>query len=127
MVIQTDEKIYIPRPDKKLEVTPNQKVVFDAKASDMIKTVTQLPTIITKIEALPQFQFKDESVVEVFEALEQAYGINFEFDKEKLSTCTITTKLNDEPLFEKLNIICTALNLTYVEKDATIFIRGNGC
>jgi len=127
MVIQTDEKIYIPRPDKKLEVTPNQKVVFDAKASDMIKTITPLPQLITKIETLPQFQFRDESVAKVFEVLEQAYGIDFEFNKEKLMDCTITTKLKDEPLFQKLKIICTALNLTFTEQDATIFIHGNGC
>lgn len=127
MVVQTDEKMFIPRPDKKLEVTPNQRVVFDAKASDMIRMVTELPQVIAKLETLPKFKFENDSVVKVFEALEIAYGIDFQFDEQNLANCLITTELNDEPLFEKLNIICIALDLKFKEKDAVIFIEGKGC
>ncbi len=127
IVVETDEKISIPQPNKKLEVTPNQKVVFDKKGGDMIRTVTKLPQVIVKMEELPQFEFNNESVVKVFRALEQAYGIDLEFDENRLKGCTITTKLDKEPLFEKMNIICIALGLKFEEKDATIFIEGEGC
>jgi len=127
IVVQTDERISIPRPNKKIEVTPNQKVVFNKKGRRMIKMVTELPQVITKLEDLPQFNFRNESVIKVFRVIEQAYGIDLEFDEELLKTCTITTKLENEPLFQKMNIICTALNLEFREVDAVIFIEGEGC
>ena len=127
MIVEADEKISLPLPNKKIEVTPNQKVVFDRKAENMIRTVAPLPQIIKKVEELPQFQFKNEPIAKIFTALEEAYGIDLEFDEATLSNCTVTTTLNDEPLFQKLNIICMALNLEYSEKDAVIFIKGEGC
>ncbi len=127
IIVETDERISIPRPNKKLEVTPNQKVVFDKKRAEMIRTVTETPQVITQLEELPQFKFKNESVIKVFKAFEQIYGIDLEFDAELLEGCTITTQLEDEPLFQKLNIICTALELKFVERDAVIFIEGEGC
>lgn len=127
MIIQADEQILLPLPNKKLEVTPNQKVVFDKQKEDMRKTVATLPTVIKKVEDIVQFQFNDEPAQKVFEALEQAYGIDLVFDDKALLECTLTTKLNDVPLFQKLDIICTALNLKYVESDAVIFVTGDGC
>lgn len=126
-LIETDKKVLIPVPNKKLVVTPNQKVVFDLKEEEMIKTVTKTPRRLTELKELPQFQFDNESIIKVFEALELVYGIDIEYDAEKLKHCTITTDLRDEPLFEKLNIISMALGLKVKENDATIFITGSGC
>lgn len=129
IVVETDERISIPRPNKKLEVTPNQKVVFNKKKAEMIRTVTETPQVIPPLEKLklPQFRFKNESVIKVFQALEEVYGIDLEFEEETLNGCTITTQLENEPLFQKLNIICTALDLKFHERDAVIFIEGKGC
>lgn len=127
MIVMADEKIVMKRPNKKMEITPNQKVVFNRKGEEMVKTITALPQLIVKIEELPQFQFMDESVVKVFQMLETAYGIDLEFDAEKLTNCTIRATLDNEPLLEKLNIICLALDLTFLEKDAVIYINGDGC
>lgn len=125
--VETDEKIYVPKPNKKLEVTPNQKVVFNKNEQKMEKKLTRLPFAIKEIKSLPKYKFKNEPIIEVFETLEMAYGIDLIFNKELLSKCTITTTLTDESLFDKLNIICMALNLKFTEKDATIIIKGNGC
>lgn len=127
IVIQTDENIRVPKPNKKLEVTPNQKVVFDKTEEVMKKTVSEKATPIAKIETLPQLRFEDAAVSKVFSALETAYGIDLEYDEEQLKDCTITTKLKDEPLLQKLDIICKALDLKFTESDARIFIKGNGC
>jgi transmembrane sensor len=127
LLIETDERIILPLPNKKLVVTPNQKVIFDHAKEEMIKTVIKAPKIIKRLDELPQFHFKNHSIVEVFEILELAYGIDLEFDKEKFKNCTITTSLGNETLFEKLNIICLALNLKITEQEAVIFIKGDGC
>lgn len=127
MIVEADQKILVPQPNKKLEVTPNQKVVFDHQAESLTKTIAALPRIITRPEQLPQFRFQEESIVRVFEMLELAYGIELEYNAEQLEACTITTKLRDEPLLQKLSIICAALNLEFTEKNAIIYITGSGC
>ena len=127
IIIEADVPVILPMPNKKLEVTPNQKVVFDKVAEEMVKAIIPEPTIVTEIEEIDQLEFNSESVVAVFEALELAYGIEIEFDESQLSDCTITTKLDEEPLFEKLDIICMALDLKYTKKDVTVIIEGNGC
>ncbi len=125
--VKADKDIIVPLPNKKLIVTPNQKVVFDHKVEEMVKTLTEAPKVITELEELPQFQFNDESIVKVFEALEIAYGIDLDFDENKFKDCTITTSLGEETLFEKLTIIGFALDFKFTEKDAVIYIKGSGC
>ncbi|MEM6802938.1 MAG: DUF4974 domain-containing protein, partial [Bacteroidota bacterium] len=115
------------RPNKKLEVIPNQKVVFDREAKEMIKTISKAPELIRKLEDMPQFIFREEAVTTVFEALELAYGIDLIYNYQKLKTCTITTKLDDEPLLQKLEIICLSLELSFREEDGNILIEGEAC
>ena len=127
IIIEADEPVVMPLPNKKLLVTPNQKVVFDKEQEEMTKAIMRMPEVIVEVEEIPQLIFNNESVVEVFEALEVAYGIDIKFDESQLEDCTITTELDEEPLFQKLNIICMALDLKFMEKDAMIFIEGEGC
>ena len=127
ILLETNEKILIPKPNKKLELTPNQKVVFNRSEKDMVKTLAAVPQVLSTLEKLPQIQFDNESVVNVFKALEQAYGIEFIYQEEALKNCPINTKLKEESLFETLNIICAALGLEFTEKNATIYITGEGC
>ncbi|MEM6963457.1 MAG: FecR domain-containing protein [Bacteroidota bacterium] len=127
MIIQADEPVVMPLPNKKLEVTPNQKVVFDKEAEAMTKAISAAPVVIAKKENIPQLVFDNESIVKVFESLEIAYGIQIDFDQRTLENCTITTELDDEPLFQKLSIICLALNLDFTRANGKIFIKGEGC
>lgn len=127
IVLQTDEEIIVPLPNKKLEVTPNHKVVFDRKIELLTKKITQSPKLIREIETLSQYSFKDESVVKLFNAISQIYGVHLDFNEDDLANCLITTKLEDEPLFQVLEIVCTALNLNFQEVDARISITGIGC
>lgn len=127
IVIEADEKIFVPLPNKKIEVTPNQRVVFNQQLEDMRKMISTSPRLIETKENNAGFVFKDEPVAKIFDALENAYGIELEYDDEVLSECTITTVLDDEPLIQKLTIICAALNLTFNEDNAKIYIEGEGC
>ena len=47
--------------------------------------------------------------------------------RKTFKDCTITTRLNNETLTEKLTIICSALNLRFTEENAVIKIKGEGC
>lgn len=127
IVLQTDEEIIVPLPNKKLEVNPNHRVIFDRKIELLTKKITKTPIFINKVESLAQYSFKDESVIKLFNAISLVYGVDLEFDEELLADCLITTKLEDEPLFQVLEIVCAALNLNFQEVDATISITGKGC
>lgn len=125
-IIRTNEQMFIPIPNKKLEVTPNQTVIFDKVKADMQKVVSALPLPVKPIEQLQQFQFKEEPLPIVLKALEKAYGLDINYT-ENLTNCLITTSLEEVSIFNKLDIICQAMDLEYEEREATIFISGIGC
>ncbi len=127
IVLETDVRTVIPQPNKKLEVTPNQSVIFNEDDQEMIKTISDVPKILENRKFDYQFEFNDEPVIKVFSELERIYGITFQFDSKTLMNCTIKTKLDDEPLMQKVAIICAALNLQYVEENAVIQINGGNC
>lgn len=128
MIVKADEEISIPLPNRKLEITPNQKVIFNKKKKELVKTIAPLPLLIEKsVKQIKKFKFEEEAVAEVFEAMELAYGLKIDFDKELLKGCTITTTLTDMPMMDKIKIICQALSLKFEEKNGTIFIKGKGC
>lgn len=127
LYIYTDMRISIPKPNKKIELTPNQAAVFNMVKSELIKTVSDSPRILAqKSKELP-FEFYNETITKVFDALGRAYGLEIQYNFEELKSCTITTKLDDEPLLEKLDILCSALNLRYYEDNAKIIIEGGTC
>ena len=128
MIVKADEAISVPVPNRKLEITPNQKVIFNKKKKELVKTIAPIPILIDQsVQQIKKFKFKESSVVEVFKALEQAYGLKIIFDAEQLSDCTITTVLTDMPMMDKIDIICQALSLKFEEENGKIYIKGNGC
>ena len=126
-VIRTDEQILIPIPNKKLEVTPNQRVVFNKVKAEMQRAVAKLPLPIKPVKQLPKFRFAEEPISEVLKTLGEAYELELVYDESILSKCLITTALEDVSLFAKLDIICQAMGMTYKEKDAVIYIYGGDC
>lgn len=127
MVVLADEKILVPRPNKKIEVKPNHKVVFDRSRSVMEKSIADEPILLQSLQNIPELSFNNQSIVQVFDALEEVYGVVIECDIQQLQKCNITTLLRDEPLFQKLDILCSALNLKYVIDADRIVISGAGC
>ncbi len=115
------------QPNVKMNIHPNEKVIYRHEAQQMEKKLVDIPRMVTKMELLPKYKFENEPVVSVFEVLSKAYGIKIVYDKKLIDKCTISTELDDTPLFSKLEIICTALDLNFKEKDAVIHIDGSNC
>lgn len=105
-------------------VTPNQIATLKKSNLEFNKRLVATPTLIRPLKQLSKTHFEDSSIHEVIEALELAYGVEIEVDKRIHRSCQITTTLSDEPLFEKLKIICDPLGLNYIEKDVKIYITG---
>jgi len=125
-VIRTDEQILIPIPNKKLEVTPNQTVVFNKVKADMQKMVSALPLPVKPIQQMTKLKFIEEPLPQVLEALGKVYGLEISF-ADNLANCLITTTLEEVPIFDKLDIICQAMDLKYEQREASIYVSGTGC
>ena len=126
-VLFKNNRITIPKPNKKITLTPTQKGVFSFQDRSLEKSISKQVSLIRKLEELPRYKFENESIANVFDVMEQAYGIEIKYDKSALQACSISTELGDVPLRTKLDMICTALNLEMKESNAIIHISGTGC
>jgi transmembrane sensor len=119
----------------KEEVTllPNQAARFFRRELkfEKINDITQdTPIQESKgtIENL-SFEFNDVPVARIFKTVEQAYDVQINFPVELLKSCYLTTSLKDEPLPEKLKIICESLgnNSRFEMNGDQIIIISKGC
>lgn len=119
--------------NKEITLLPNEAMRFSRKSAvfNKITDITkdqQLSSVLKPIEQL-SFEFTDTPVSQIFKTIEQAYLVNITFPKEKLKECHLTSSLNDQPLPEKLKIICRALgnNTSYEMNQNQINITSDGC
>lgn len=90
------------------------------------------PAIVKQDELLQpiqrlSFDFDETPASEIIEVIENAYHTKISYNKEKLANCKLTAHLSDEPLIEKIKLICIALDATYEEIDNNFVIKTNGC
>ncbi|WP_456312189.1 FecR family protein [Pseudomonas shirazensis] len=119
--------------DHEVTLLPNQALRFIRK-----DLVFNKITNITKDEALAHsvgnieqlsFEFNDIPIDQIFETIEQAYLVNIDYPKDKLKDCHLTTSLSDQPLPEKLKIICKSIggDSTFEMNGNQITIHSEGC
>jgi hypothetical protein len=89
------------------------------------KTLVEKPELLSKKEVV-SFDF-DNTPVAVFARLEKAYGVPIVFDEELMKNCFLTAPLGNEPLFDKLKVICKTTGATYEVFDGKIVISSRGC
>jgi transmembrane sensor len=114
---------------KGLVLTPNQKIIFNREDEKLTKTLVEKPEIIVsdKNNQTFKFDFEDTPVNEVFQLLIAAYSINIVYDEALLKNCPITAVLDEQSLYDKMNIICEAINAQYQVLDGQIVVLGSGC
>jgi transmembrane sensor len=106
---------------------PNQQAIFSRREDKLSKTLVEQPQIVVSKQEVMQFVFTNAQVSSIFEALEKVYGIKIEYSEELLSGCRLTTSLSNETLYERLDVICEAIDATYKVVDGEVVISGNGC
>ena len=83
ILLRTDERIIIPKPNFKAELTPNQRIIFNKGDRLVRKTIVNEPVPIS--EPTPYaFYYDNEPLANVFDALQKTYGIQVNYDKENL-------------------------------------------
>ena len=105
----------------------NEKIKVNRKDHSLEKPEILNPEKLTMPIQRLEFNFDETPAVDVLEMLKVAYTIQIIYDKNKLATCKLTAHLSDEPLIEKIKLICIALDADYEEVDTKIIIKSNGC
>ena len=120
-------------PIEEVMLLPNQAARFLRKKLlfEKILDITQDKPLFATTNSIEQlsFEFKDIPVSQIFRTIEQGYLVSIDYPTEKLNSCYLTTSLSDEPLPEKLKIICESLgnNTRYEMNGNHIIIISNGC
>lgn len=131
--VQSNKMVSNSNKKEEFTLLPNEALRFTRKSSTFkkITDITKDETLIHSIRTIEQlsFEFTDIPVSQIFKTIEQAYLVNIVFPKLKLKDCHLTTSLNDQPLPEKLKIICKALgnNTSYEMNGNQIIISSDGC
>lgn len=108
-------------------LTPNQEVIYDMLKENFLKQIVPTPQVIIAKPTLFHMRYDAVPVDKIFEELEENYGIDIVFDSDVLSSCTLTTTLEEEGFHERIEIICRAIGATYEVQDARVLIQSAGC
>lgn len=108
-------------------LTPNQQIIYDRGGKKVLKQIVDNPDIIIPKATLFKMDYDDAPVTKIFEVLEQNYGIDIQYDADALKGCVLTTSMTDEGFYERIEIICKAINAEYKTENAVVFIESRGC
>jgi transmembrane sensor len=124
--IQTSESV--TRSTDGVVLTPNQQIYYNRSDAQLLKALIQKPALQDLGSAqFLSFEFDDAPLSKVLQLLEQAYGVDIVYDEELLASCKLTASLADEPLFEKIKLICLSIDAEYEIIDAQIVLSSKGC
>ncbi|PXY39405.1 iron dicitrate transport regulator FecR [Flavobacterium cheongpyeongense] len=118
---------------KEIVLLPNEALRFLRKdlIFNKITNITEDKILVGSVGSIEQlsFEFTDIPVRKIFKTIEQAYLVEIDFPEDKLKDCYLTTSLSDQPLSEKLKIICKSIgNETSFEMNGNqIVITSEGC
>lgn len=124
---ETTEQTTLETPASAVILTPNQKIVYNRENEKVLKQLVDEPEIILPEPTLFKMTYDGAPVTKIFAVLEENYGVDIRYDEEVLSACILTTSMSDEGLYERIEIICKAINAEYTITDAVIKINSRGC
>lgn len=113
-------------PDEVI-LTPNQEVIYNVVKENFSKQLVAAPQIILARPTLFHMKYDATPVDQIFNVLKENYGIDIVYDKAVVSSCTLTTTMEEEGFYERIEIICRAIGATYEVQDAKVLIKSAGC
>ena len=129
-------RVFVSRPASKISsshtreeaiLTPNQKAVFDLSKNELTTTLADDPQPVISEEEVKTMKFEEERVAVILQDLEKIYGVEISFDENILRSCVLTTVFSDESLYDRLRIICKAIDGTFETQGTTIILQSHGC
>ncbi|RAJ93135.1 FecR family protein [Larkinella arboricola] len=111
-----------------LILRPNQQVIYHREDQKMKRSLIENPLEVGPAEVIQQnLVFENAPVASVFDSLQKRYEVQIIYDADLLAHCQLTAELGQEPLFEKLGMICKAIQARYELIDGQIVIHGSSC
>jgi len=111
---------------RELMLSPNQEAIYDPVKEELSQRIIDKPQVIPNAPDL-KMKFKNTPAPEIFDALEKAYGIDLQFNRDALADCTLTTDLSEEGFYQRIEALCHALNAEYQVTEDSVIIKSNGC
>ena len=114
-------------PLKETILTPNQKIIYSKNKNVVSRAIVKEPVPILPADVVKRMHFEAAPIRKIFEGLEQVYGVDIEFDEDVFSSCILTTSIAEGTIYNRLDMICKAIDARYVLKENRIVITGDGC
>lgn len=108
-------------------LVPNEQVVFEKSQQVFNKIPVNLKADSKRRIETMQFDYEDVQVGTILGHLEKAYGVKIVYDSTVIAGCSVTASFTDEPLAEKLALLCKVIKAEYQLSDSEITITGKGC
>jgi ferric-dicitrate binding protein FerR (iron transport regulator) len=102
---------------------PNQQAEYSGRAHQLHKSLVDRPVLLA---ANPQL-FSNQPVAAVLNTLGAAYGVTIAYDPALLKRCTVNLAFTDENLYQRLDILCKALDTSYERTESQIVFHSKGC
>jgi len=71
--------------------------------------------------------FTEAPASEVLADIQKIYGIPIIFDEELLAHCSFTGAFTNESFFERINLVCKAIEANYEQADGMVIITAHDC
>jgi transmembrane sensor len=111
---------------KEVELTPNYKAIYTPGTNSLSVTIADDPVVIQQGTRTGSFVFNSESVKDVLDSIETAYGIQINAGLE-IDQCTFTGDLSGQNLREQLEFICQTIGANYTVNGTEINLKGGNC
>lgn len=112
---------------KGIVLTANQKVVYQQDDGLLTRALVEAPRPVPTGKSMPTFVYRNTPVADVLTDIEEAYQVDIIFDAEQLTDCPVTASLSNQPLLEKIAMICEAVEARFEVLDGQIIIYGKKC
>jgi ferric-dicitrate binding protein FerR (iron transport regulator) len=116
-----------PSDEQAVILTPNQQIVYNRVQDRVVKQLVEKPEIVLQKPTLFTMNYDGVPVTRILKVIEENYGVIIDYKEEELSGCVLTTSMSDEGLYERIDVICRAINAEYNIENAVIYIKGRGC
>jgi ferric-dicitrate binding protein FerR (iron transport regulator) len=104
-------------------LTRNQKANYSNEDRTVMASVVEQPVAINN--KIFNYTFSDTPIKQIFQNIEEGYGIEIIYDEKVLAKRTFTADLSQISMYDKLSIICKVLNTRYEIIDGKIIIYPN--
>jgi hypothetical protein len=121
------DKDELSSPLEETILTPNQKIIYNKNKKLVSRAIVKDPLPILPRDVVKRMQFEAAPIREIFEGLEEVYGVDIEFDEHTFASCILTTSIADGNIYNRLEMICKAIDAEYTVKENHIVISGAGC